>query len=115
MAAETEGKRETGANPVRSRHCDGGMGKQWCCGTGHWLSGWEGCFLYGSLSQETCRLFVQEYTFQITRYWSYVFEAAFAEDELDLVLYHKKDFFCVHTDRTECLFLLLYPVVCNIF
>ena len=43
------------------------------------------------------------------------FEAAFAEDELGLVLYDKKDFFYVHTDRTECLFLLLDPVVCDIF
>ena len=53
----TSVKRETGANPVRSRHCKSGV---WKHGVSQSLGNREGVFTCKWTSQETCLLLVRK-------------------------------------------------------
>ena len=55
-------KRETGANPVRSRHCDRGVYDR--------VPGGRLLLTRGPISQETCRYLERERMLQATRNWS---------------------------------------------
>ena len=67
MRATGPAERETGAMPVRSRHCVGGVLRQ----RGHWASAREGGAARGSLSQETCRRLRYGEQSRATRTWLY--------------------------------------------
>ena len=57
-------KRETGVNPVRSRHCDSQFFAK--C---HWKRFWEGAKERSSLSQETC-LFLGKILADDRKFWN---------------------------------------------
>ena len=99
-----KGKREAGANPARSRHCDKGVRVRVLC-TGHWsIPLREGGVGRRSFSQETCLLLVRGPWPQITRNWLY--QKALKKSEVFLS--------CHPQDRKASFFTSLSCTLCSV-